>query len=188
MIPNLVHLTRTKKTLAPAELGHGPEPMARHKVLASLMVDLVFVALISNIVTSTFGFSLGGYFNTPSLHKIWSLMKFNFVNLAGLTAVAFSYFYLSYFLNEGQTLGARLLGQRRRMKGHDSRQAFKETVATLKVYFSFGFTASEFAKGSFRHDFHYQEFLGFREMKAPNLVRAIELAEAEEESQVREAA
>jgi hypothetical protein len=181
MIPNLSHLAQSKRNVTPSELGHGHSPIPRHRVLASLIIDLVIVALISNIITSFFSLSLGSFFTTPSLHKIWSLMQFNVVNLFTLAAISLSYFHLCYFLNAGQTPGAHFLGIRRKMSHHQMKEAFREALSTIGVYLSFGFTAAKFSHGMAKHDYRYQEFLGLREMQAPNLVRAIEISNASEE-------
>lgn len=189
MIPNLSHLTHTKKSLTGAELGHGSDPIPRHKILIALMMDLFIVAAVSSIITGFFGFALGSYFSTPILQKVWSLMRFNILNLATLGIISVSYFYLCYYLNAGQTFGAHYLGLRLNVKGHDSHAAFENALVTLGVYLSFGFSAGKFASRVSQHDFRYNEFIGFREMKAPNLVKAIELYSAsEEESLEKEAA
>lgn len=188
MIPNLSQLTYHKRNLTPKDLGHGEAPIPRHQILAALIVDLFVVASASNLLSSLFGVSFRSFFSTPSLQKIWTQISFNSVNLITLAIVSVSYFSLCYFFNEGQSAGARFLGLRLKMKHHDARAAFKEALRTLGVYLSFGLSAPEFSKRMVRHDYQYQQFLSFREMRAPNLVSAIEEYHAHESSYEQEAA
>ena len=90
MIPNLYHLSSTKQKLSSEELGHGPGMIPRHKILMALMVDLFIVAAVSSLLTSLIGLSLGSYFSTPTLQKVWSLMRFNFLSLATISSTPIS--------------------------------------------------------------------------------------------------
>lgn len=188
MIPNLTQLIRTNSKLSSHELGAGPRNIPRHRILFSLMIDLFVVAMITNLITGFFGLSLGSFFSTPSLQKIWSLMRFNTVNLISLGIVAVSYFSLCYFFNDGQSAGARLTGLRLELKTHDLKSAFKASLHTLLVYLSFGWSVGKFSQQMRQHDYRYQDFLGFREMQAPNLVRAIEVSAEEEAEETKAAA
>lgn len=188
MIPNLTHLARTQSKLTPYELGGASLKIPRHRILFSLMIDLFVVAMITNILTGFFGVSLGSFFSTPSLQKIWSLMRFNFVNLMSLGTVALSYFSLCYFLNDGQSFGGRFSGLRLDLKTHDWKEAFKASLKTLGVYLSFGWSVPGFSTLVRSHDHRYQDLLGFREMPAPSLVNAIETYTEEESEETKIAA
>jgi hypothetical protein len=89
--------------------------------------------------------------------------------------LALGYFFTSYFMNNGQTFGMKVMKVRVSMQAHSLRSAFRWAVMSLSLYFTFGLSLKA-GQHVLRehgeicaHDHLWQELMRQKEMAAPDV-------------------
>jgi hypothetical protein len=193
--PDLGLYVHTSKKLSPQDLGAPAQGPSVLKILAAHLVDFWMVVASATAVLGVLKASASGLMVTSKLSRSLELSTsapMLFFMIAGL---GFCYFFFSYFFNHGQTYGMHLLRLRVNLPHYGLRACLRWTLFSLALCLSGGLTIPvrqllrRTGDGEFSvQDVLYQKLMEPRTLPSVNLVRAIELAEAQEEREVREAA
>jgi hypothetical protein len=135
--------------------------------------------------------SVGNYMMTNMLEDAYSSTGGFFLNSALIIFIGYSYFCASYYFNQGQTPGMKMLKKRISMDELSLDSALRWTAYSLSIYATFGLTVNSLhtkfkdeGHGSFStQDHHYQQLMCYKTWAAPDLVVAIEKYEVSESVQ-----
>lgn len=148
-----------------------------YEVFATHFIDLYIVTRIFTIVKMVLKSSLHEMMTTESLSSAFSDVSFTGMNISMLVVMVATYFFSCYFLNQGQTLGMKILNRRVSMETHSFSSAWKWTCYSLGIYASLGTIVAwghkklvEHGFGSFSKTDHlYLEMMTYKTWKAPEL-------------------
>ncbi len=164
----------------------------KREVFATHALDSVFI-LQTFIWFKTFlQISIGNYMMTDLLQDAYSSTGGFLLNCALVLFLGYSYFCASYFFNQGQTPGMKILKKRISMEELSFDSALRWTAYSLSLYATIGMTVNSLHSkykdegyGSFQaHDHLYQQLLTYKTWATPNLVDAIETCEMSESEKV----
>lgn len=165
-------------------------PIARNekastwKILASHSVDFGLTFIATSVMTLFFSQSVKTVLVTRSLRMAFSEKDVS--SLAGplIPLMVFSYFFFSYFMNHGQTLGMMLFKRRVDMQSKSFFEAAKWAaysfflVMTCGLSYIVGKSKWQNIKG---HDYLYEDLVKYRDVAPINLLSKIEEFKVSEE-------
>ncbi|MES2527689.1 MAG: hypothetical protein V4598_11405 [Bdellovibrionota bacterium] len=149
------------------------------KYLTSHFLDfwaLFFINATANfMVKSTFE----SFMSTRGLNSAWESVNFSPVDGFMFMAYTFAYFFSSYFMNNGQTAGMKIMKCRIRMNEHNFSESLRWTLKSFATYATFGLVSKRFSGSMAPHDHLWHELVAQKEMAAPD-VRTLTPAVEEE--------
>lgn len=152
-------------------------------------IDMVLIAIITKYVSAFSTMSLKSLFVTNNLHHAWTKSSHVPTMFFFLGTTAVSYFFFSYFFNEGQTFGMKTMKCRISMKLHDMRDAFTWSLFSIATFISLGFFYNQKLKWVISRssaeivskDHLYENFVMIKDQKAFSLIDKIESQTIEED-------
>lgn len=150
------------------------------RLLAAHFLDFWAIFWATTIATSMFKLSFQVHLTTRGLHKAWDLVSFSSFTVFAWTAIAMTYFFVSYFMNHGQTAGMKIMKCRVKMKHHDAKESLHWAVRSIGLYMSVGLTSKSFKPNLGAHDYLWHELVAQKEIAAPD-IRTLVTEEVKEE-------
>jgi hypothetical protein len=164
-----VHSQKINQTLlipAPTQkkpLGH------KLKVFLALAMDLFIVMLITAIFNKLLLQTANSFFIGDSLEL--ALEKTSGLELWIYPMIALSYFFSCFCLNEGQSLGMRLVQKRLDLHSPNLKECLKWSLWSMSACFTFGISSFLIKAPSFvPHDHLYLNLLTEKDQIAINLI------------------
>jgi hypothetical protein len=160
------------------------EKVSTWKILASHFIDFGLTFVATSVMTMLFSHSIKSILVTRSLQ-----IAFSEKNIASLAAplvplMLFSYFFFSYFMNHGQTIGMMLFKRRIAMQSKSFYEAAKWAAHSLFLVMTCGLSYVV-GKSKWQNiknqDYLYQDLISYKEFHTINLLSRIDdFAEMEE--------
>lgn len=138
-------------------------------LLVAHFLDFWAIFWATTLATAVFKAAVQMHLTTSSLHKAWGSVSLLSFSVFAWTAIAMTYFFISYFLNHGQTAGMKLTKCRVKMKHHDYRDSFQWALKSLGIYFTMGFKAKSFNANVAAYDYLWHELVAQKEEAAPDI-------------------
>ena len=146
-------------------------------VFAALIMDFGMVFLGTLLMTAILNHGVGLFLVTNGPKAVFNPDMVVNLSSTFLPVILFSYFFFSFFLNNGQTWGMQTMKKRIQMKEQSFKDAFKWAIWSGLLCYSCGFTHF-FSKKAVEqikaHDWLYQDLLVFRESSEINLMDLIQ--------------
>lgn len=167
------------------------EPKAKKEtsswaILAVHLIDFFVAYSITTMMTMLLSQSMGMIMAMSGLEKAFSFTKAMEFSSKLLPLVVFSYFFFSYFFNQGQTVGMRYLKKRVNLPSQSFRQsfiwAFRSFLLCVTGGLSFLFSGTKWNMLE-SHDYLYEDLLSPKDFSAINLVAIVEELEHQEVEQ-----
>jgi uncharacterized RDD family membrane protein YckC len=176
MTPNLLHYSTHSQKISPAELemNKTPPPFKTWKLLAAFFMDFYIVAMAASLMSFAFKGSVASLMATPMMS--YSLFKVDMDSLSFsiLPLLMVSYFFFSFYMNDGQTFGMKKLKLRLFQIGYEPKSSLLWAARCSSVVLTFGcsmfFIKNLFQKSCLSHDYLYQTLMIQKEWAAPSLV------------------
>lgn len=143
------------------------------RFLAAHFIDLWAVFWATTFVTAIFKSAVQMHLMTSSLHKAWGSVALTPFAVFAWTTISLTYFFMSYYMNHGQTPGMKIMKCRVKMSHHSFMEALHWALKSLAVYVSFGFKAKAFSANVGPHDYLWQELVAQKEIAAPDLMTLV---------------
>lgn len=182
LIPFAEHSQRLPgKYLAPISKK---EKVSSWKIFASHFIDFGLTFVATSAMTMLFSHSVKSVLVTRSLRIAFS--EKDVAALAGplIPLMLFSYFFFSYFMNHGQTVGMMLFKRRVDMQSQSFYEAAKWAAYSLFLVMTCGLSYLV-GKAKWQnikaHDYLYHDLVSYKEFQPVNLLSKIEEFEAVEE-------
>jgi uncharacterized RDD family membrane protein YckC len=176
---NLSDLAVKEIKLQKSHLTPAHEETHNGKFLMAHFVDFWTVFWASTMMTGIFKTSTLTFMNSHILEQSWTNVSYVSFRMFAATLVGMTYFFMSYYMNNGQTFGMKLMKCRISMNSFCARSSFRWAVMSLSLYFTLGLS---FKKGTSMlanfgkiasHDHLWQELMRQKEISAPD-VRSLE--------------
>ncbi|HXH75782.1 MAG TPA: hypothetical protein VNJ08_12485 [Bacteriovoracaceae bacterium] len=157
-----------------------PKKVPIWKVMLSHWIDLYAVFSFTVFVTVMLAASNTVYLSSEKLQKIVSTGPGTYVFIFGLLMV--SYFFLSYFLNHGQSLGLYSIKKRIPMEEKNIKSAFHWSLVSSLTCLTGGIASIylELETKLASHDYLYVELLQHKEFSIAILVKESQSKELQE--------
>lgn len=171
----------SKRLLFP-ETQKGPTPT--WKILGAHYLDFLAVAFFTSFSAAVFNQSIKLFMNTKSLRLAFDEHATLSLASSLLPMMLFSYFFLSYFLNQGQTWGMFTFKKRMKMPSQSFRDAFYWAAHSLFMCLTGGLfylAKREEWQNLQKHDYLYHEMLLHREDYSIDLLKRIDEQEVVKE-------
>ncbi len=139
------------------------------RLLVAHFLDFWTIFWMTALATSMFKLSFQVHLTTKGLNKAWDLVSLSPFTFFAWTAIAVTYFFVSYYLNHGQTAGMKLMKCRVKMNHHDSKGSLQWAFRSFGVYASMGLTAKAFSASVGAHDYLWHELVAQKEASAPDI-------------------
>jgi uncharacterized RDD family membrane protein YckC len=164
-----------KSSLLPAQRT---EHIARWKIAASLLWDSYAVIALTVLMTTMLHLSVGAFMITDSLQRAYDEINFNSLYPSLLPIVMTSYFFFSFFFNQGQTWGMRYFKTRVSVANLDLKQSLQWAIFSCTVICSAGLALipalhwmEKKGLGTFKKFDHlYEDLIEYRDIAPVNLV------------------
>lgn len=146
-------------------------------VFAALIIDFGMVFLGTLLMTAILNHGVGLFLVTNGPKAVFTPDMVVNLSSTFLPVILFSYFFFSFFLNNGQTWGMQTMKKRIQMKEQSFQDAFKWAIWSGLLCYSCGLThffrkkAVEQIKA---HDWLYHDLLAFRESSEINLMDLVQ--------------
>lgn len=170
-----------KKLLVP-ETQQDPTPT--WKILGAHYLDFMAVAVFTSFSAVMFNHSIKLFMTTKSLRLAFNEQATISLASSLLPMMLFSYFFLSYFLNQGQTWGMFTFKKRMKMPSQSFKSAFYWAAHSLFMCITGGLfylAKREEWQNIQKHDYLYHELLVHKEDYSVNLLKRIDEQKVEEE-------
>lgn len=159
---------------------HSEIPFKKSEILATHILDSVVIVQVFVWFRSLLEVSVGDLMMTNLLSDAFASTGGLFLNSILLSLIGFTYFSTSYFFNQGQTAGMKLMKRRITMEELSFESAFKWSCYSLGLYLSFGFSIAKLHKklqddghGSFSsQDHYYQQLMAYKNWAVPSLIES----------------
>lgn len=181
MAPDLRDYTFSKHKIPGQILGHGTSRIPRYKILFAHILDFFMICSVTSAITALMDIQIRGHLPTTSLHRAWFRIDSDPTTLLTLTAVAVSYFFFSFYMNQGQTWGLHQMKLRYPLQSHKLWQSLQSALHSISLYFSLGLFIGRLQEKFVRQDYLYSELIQQRDMAAPSLIDSLEKQAAVEE-------
>ena len=169
--------------LRPAETKKVPT----RKLLSAHFADFMLCVAATSFMAQVYNLSIKGLLVTQSLRGAFAGAETARLAMSLLPLTVCSYFFLSYFMNDGQTWGMHLFKTRLEMTSRSFKEAFVWSIKSMLLCFTgglyFAFGKSQWEKNQ-AHDYLYQNLLVHRDIQPVNLLQKIEEFHSEEELEV----
>lgn len=190
LIPFAEHSKKLpKKVLSPE---NKTEPLETWKILTSHFLDFGMAFMLSSSMALVFNLSIKGLLMTRGLRSAFSEATAFKLSMALFPLILFSYFFSSYFLNNGQTYGMYILKKRMEMKSNSLRDSFSWATHSFLLCVTGGISllAKKDVWKSFRtHDHLYTDLFIHKDYKTMDLVEKTKTdLDIEQEEKLYEAA
>lgn len=158
--------------------------------LMGLFLDFWAQFWMTSITVALFKGSLDVFLTTEKLQSAWDFVDLSPITMFGWGTFAFSYFFFSFYFNQGQTWGMKLTKCRISMDHHSARSALRWSVFALSLFFTLGLSYNRGTKwlaetGAVKsHDHLWQDLMAQKEAAAPDVMTLVpeetveEMAEA----------
>jgi len=159
----------------------------RKRVLLAHCLDSVLIFMLSSWAGTLLNLSLSNLLVTRSLRQAFSKIETMPLSLSLIVLTAFSYYFFSYFFNQGQTISMRLLGIRVRMEEMAYRASMVSGLYSLSVSLSLGLSLlieSERLQGTGLGTFETHDYL-YQELLLEKLIQPFSLVEFAERNVVK---
>lgn len=166
---NLSDLAVKEIKIAPSELSPPMPKSFVGKLLIAHFLDFWAIFWATTAATSMLKLSMQPHLTTKGLSGAWNLVSLSPFTIFAWTAIAVTYFFTSYYLNHGQTVGMKLMKCRIKMKHHDLKDSLQSAVKSIGVYGSLGITAKAFSENVGSHDYLWQALVEQKELSAPDI-------------------
>lgn len=157
--------------------------MGLTKVLASHFFDMGLCLSGFGIMVALYNVTVRSLLLTNKLQSAFSEDYVGQVSMFFLPLVVFSYFFTSYFMNNGQTWGMNLFKARVKMKEQNFRESFLWAVHSMLLCFSSGtlLIASKTKWQDFSHkDYLYQELMLHKDVSSIDIFSYVDQTEEED--------
>ena len=160
------------------------EKVSTWKILASHLIDFSLTFVATSVMTMLFSHSVKSVLVTRSLRIAFS--EKDVAALAGplIPLMLFSYFFFSYFMNHGQTVGMMVFKRRITMQSNSFYEAAKWAAYSLFLVMTCGLSYLV-GKAKWQNiknqDYLYQDLVSYKEVQAINLLSKIDEFEAAKE-------
>lgn len=122
-------------------------------LLQAHLIDFVVCLMGSTFLASAYNFSVRGLLVTRGLRSAFASQDTTFISMLLLPAIMLSYFYISFFLNDGQTLGMYWKKSRIAMKSMDFKETYHWAFESLTLLMT----------GGISYFFHHEKWQNFQE-------------------------
>lgn len=151
-------------------------------VFAAHMMDFGMVFLGTFMMTAIFNHGVGFFMVTRGPKAVFTPEVVVNLSTTFLPLILFSYFFFSFFLNNGQTWGMQTMKKRIPMKEQSFKDAFKWAIWSGLLCYSCGLThffRQQAVNQIKAHDWLYHDLLAIREYSAINLLEHVQEFEEE---------
>lgn len=186
---NLSDLAVKEIKLHISHLSPAQEKSFTGKYLQALFVDFLTVFYASTTMTGIFMASTYGLMKSSILKHSWHSVNFLSFQLFAATLVGLTYFFISFYMNNGQTYGMKLLKCRISMNSYCARSSFRWALMSLSMYFTLGLSyrkgtemLKDFGKIT-AHDHLWQELMRQKDIAAPDVRTLVKETKVEEYSE-----
>lgn len=164
----------------PSELLYQEEakPTNTWPIVASHFIDFFVTVAISSLITTICNQMIKMFLVIDNLQRAYAKHEVNVYQI--LPLVALSYFFFSYFFNDGQTYGMHTFKKRMHVKTKSFRDAFKFAAHSTLLCWSWGlsyFFTKSIWENVKAHDHLYGDLLAHRDVKTIDLLARIEKTE-----------
>lgn len=166
-------------------------PISTWKILGAHFLDFLAISFFTSFSAVVFNQSVKLLMMTKSLKHAFNEQGTISLASSMLPFMIFSYYFLSYFMNHGQTWGMHVFKKRMKMKSQDYRDAFYWAAHSFFLCITGGlfYLAKKDEWQNIKgHDYLYQDMLDHKEYYAINLLERIEDVNKEESVDFAEAA
>ena len=174
-IPNLKTAAILEQKLSPSETQ---SPIGWKQIIAAHFIDFWMVLGASAWMKFMMTMFFSSYMISPTMRRSFAELDSVMVTACVFPIILTSYFYFSFFFNQGQTFGMNRMKIRMAMREHDFIDSYKWSVYSMKVAMTFGiFTFFAKHQPYKAHDYLYENMMVEKDWAAPSLVQAIETYE-----------
>lgn len=177
---SFLHLGTPKKEVIPT-----------FKLLGGYFADFILCVGATSFMAQVYNLSVQSLLVTKGLRGAFAPAETAKLGLALLPLTVFCYFFLCYFMNQGQTWGMHFFKTRLEMKPNSFKEAAYWAVKSLLVCFTSGLYYA-FNKGPWsavhQHDYLYQSLMIPKDISTFSLLDKVSEFETEEVPSFEEAA
>jgi hypothetical protein len=179
--PDLVFQAYKKQKLHPENLGHAHRKVSTFKILTSHFLDFSVIYVATSFCYNLFQNAFEQMMMTKSLQKAWLFSDHRPEFFITFPTIMMSYFFFSYFFNNGQTVGMKYTKTRYVLKEHSFRESLQATIFSVGLYFTGGLALRSLQKSISAHDYLYQQMMVWRDEAKVDLVQLTDEMAQEEE-------
>ncbi len=143
---NLVTFAEHSEKLPPTLLAPPKEKPQTWKLLLGHSMDFFMAITMVSVMVAMFNLSVSTLMVTQGLQGIFNFSTLESFSGAVIPFVVFNYFFMSYFLNHGQSWGLMLMGKRLPMPSKSFRRAIRWATHSSLLCLSGGLTFLLFKK------------------------------------------
>ncbi len=146
------------------------------KILLGHSMDFMMAVTLVSVMVAMFNVSVSTLMVTQGLHGIFKFSTLESFSGAVIPFVVFNYFFVSYFLNHGQSWGLLLMRKRLPMPSKSFRSAVRWATHSSLLCFSGGFTFLLFQdvwNEIQDNDYLYQDLLRVEEKEQVDLQKLL---------------
>jgi uncharacterized RDD family membrane protein YckC len=176
MTPNLLHYSTHSQKISPAELemNKTPPQFKTWKLLTAFLMDFYIVAMAASLMSFAFKGAVATLMATPTMSYSLFKVDMNSLSFSILPLLMVSYFFFSFYMNDGQTFGMKKFKLRLENTGYDPKCSLLWAARCSSVVLTFGFSMffikNIFQKSCLSHDHLYHTLMIQTEWAAPSLV------------------
>ena len=176
MIPNLLHYSSHSQKISPAqlEMNKTPPHYKSWKTLVALFIDFYIVAMATSFISFAFQAAFTTLMASPRMRYSLKMIDMDSLTFSILPLMLVSYFFLSFYMNNGQSYGMEKMKIRFEHSEYNLRSSLIWAVRSSSVIMTLGLTMlflKDFYKSEcVSHDHLYQNLMIQREWAAPSVI------------------
>ena len=170
---NLSDLAVKELKISEAHLSPAKPKSFVGKLLVAHFLDFWAIFWATTFATAIFQAAFKLHLTTSSLNKAWGTVSLSPFAVFAWTSIALTYFFMSYFLNQGQTAGMKIMKCRVKMPHHSFKDALHWAVKSFGIYVTMGFNARAFSANVAAHDYLWHELVAQKEVVAPDVMSLV---------------
>jgi uncharacterized RDD family membrane protein YckC len=176
MIPNLLHYSSHSKKISPLqlEMNKTPPEYKSWKTLVALFIDFYIVAMATSFMSFAFQATFSSLMASPKMTYSLKMVNMDSLSFSLLPLMFVSYYFFSFFMNEGQSYGMKKMKIRFENCGYDVKASLLWAARASSVIMTLGLSMMVlkdlFKSECVTHDHLYHELMVQREWAAPSLV------------------
>ena len=124
---DLIDYTNVKKKIPSTLLDHVPmaqEEIPSWKIVTAYFFDFIAISTVTLMVAAFIKMSFNTFMITDSLRNAYEKISFSHMTVNFLPLIFMSYFFFSFFFNQGQSWGMSTMKNRIEMKEMNFRSSF----------------------------------------------------------------